>query len=98
PALLSLSLHDALPIFAFDSKNNLLFAGCGNKKLIALDAETWKVAGSVEIGERCDGVAFDPGTQNVFASCRDKTGGMHVKGPAQLDRKSTRLNSSHEWI
>jgi DNA-binding beta-propeller fold protein YncE len=70
---------------AFDAKNGLLFAGCGNKKLVALDISTWKVAGTSDIGEHCDGVAFDPGTGNVFASARDKTGGVHVQGPASLE-------------
>jgi DNA-binding beta-propeller fold protein YncE len=67
---------------ALDAKNNLLFAGCGNKKLVAVDLATWKIAGTVDIGEHCDGVAFDPGTGNVFASCRDRSGGLHVKDAA----------------
>jgi DNA-binding beta-propeller fold protein YncE len=70
---------------AFDSKNGLLFAGCGNKKLVAIDISTWKVAGTTDIGEHCDGVAFDPGTGNVFASARDKTAGVHVQGPASFE-------------
>jgi DNA-binding beta-propeller fold protein YncE len=70
---------------ALDAKNGLLFAGCGNKKLVALDISTWKVAGTVEIGEHCDGVAFDPGTGNVFASAVDKTRGLHVQGPASFE-------------
>jgi DNA-binding beta-propeller fold protein YncE len=70
---------------AFDLKNNLLFAGCANKKLVAIDASTWKVAGTADIGDRCDGVAFDPETGNAFASGVDKTGGLHVKGPAAFE-------------
>ncbi|HLY76169.1 MAG TPA: YncE family protein [Planctomycetota bacterium] len=70
---------------AFDAKNGLLFAGCGNKKLVAIDLSTWKVAGTADIGEHCDGVAFDPGTGNVFASAKDKTGGLHVQGPASFE-------------
>jgi DNA-binding beta-propeller fold protein YncE len=70
---------------ALDAKNGLLFAGCNNKKLIALDISTWKVAGTAEIGEHCDGVAFDPGSGNVFASAVDKTGGLHVAGPASFE-------------
>jgi DNA-binding beta-propeller fold protein YncE len=64
---------------AFDPKNGLLFSGCANKKLVATSVATWKVVGSVDIGDRCDGVSFDPGTGNAFASCNDKTGGLHVK-------------------
>src|SRR5207245_2719698 len=66
---------------AFDSKSGLLFAGCSNKLLVAVDIRTWKVAGSVEIGERCDGAAFDPETGNAYASAVAKTTGLHVQGP-----------------
>ncbi|HXX94737.1 MAG TPA: hypothetical protein VEN81_13980 [Planctomycetota bacterium] len=64
---------------AYDAKNGLLFSGCANRKLVAVSVATWKVVGSVEIGNRCDGVAFDPGTLQAFASCNDRTGGLHVK-------------------
>jgi len=70
---------------AFDPKNGLLFAGCANRKLVAVDISTWKVVGTADIGERCDGVAFDPGSGNVYASAADKTGGVHVKGPAAFE-------------
>ena len=70
---------------AFDAKNGLLFAGCANKKLVAVEITSWKVVGTGEIGEKCDGVAFDPETGNVFASCRDKSGGLHVKGAAAFE-------------
>jgi len=70
---------------AFDPKNGLLFAGCGNKKLVAVDVSTWKVVGMADIGERCDGVAFDPESGNVYASAPDKTAGIHVKGPAAFE-------------
>lgn len=69
----------------FDAKNHLLLAGCGNKKMVAVDVGSWKVVGEAEIGDHCDGVAFDPETGNAFASCRDFTGGMHVKGPAAFE-------------
>ena len=69
---------------AFDPKNGLLFAGCSNKLLIAVDIQTWKVAGSAEIGERCDGAAFDPGTGNAYASAVAKTAGLHVQTPTVL--------------
>ncbi len=78
---------------AFDPKNGLLFAACSNKLLVAVQIQTWKVAGSVEIGDRCDGAAFDPETGNVYASAVAKTAGLHVQGPeafgalAPLDTK-----------
>src|SRR5262249_14898151 len=40
---------------AFDAKNGLLFAGCGNEKLVALDVAEWRVTAAVEIGGHCDG-------------------------------------------
>lgn len=70
---------------AFDRKHGLLFAGCGNKMLVAVDVSTWKVVGSGEIGEKCDGVVFDPETGNAYASCRDKTGGLHVKDSKTIE-------------
>ncbi len=64
---------------AFDAKDDLLFLGCGNKKLVVMEAKTGKVVTSLDIGEHCDGVAFDPGTGNVFASCRGASGAFHAK-------------------
>jgi DNA-binding beta-propeller fold protein YncE len=64
---------------AFDARNGLLFSGCANKMLVAVEVATWKVVGSVDIGDRCDGVCFDPETGNAYASCNDKSGGLHVK-------------------
>jgi hypothetical protein len=46
------------------------------------------VVGGADIGEHCDGVAFDPETGNAFASCRDLTGGVHVKGPTEFETLS----------
>lgn len=70
---------------AFDAKNGLLFAGCANKMLVAVEISSWKVVGTGEIGEKCDGVAFDPEAGNVYASCRDKSGGLHIKGAASFE-------------
>src|SRR5262249_3731449 len=62
---------------AIDRKNGLLFIGCGNKKLVVMETGTGKVVTSLEIGEHCDGVAFDPDTGNVFASCRGASIAIH---------------------
>jgi YVTN family beta-propeller protein len=51
-----------------DKKTNRLFAGCGNKFLIALDAATGKIVASLPIGDGCDGVAFDEDTKNIYTS------------------------------
>jgi DNA-binding beta-propeller fold protein YncE len=64
---------------AMDRKNGLLFLGCGNKKLVVMEAATGKVVTSLDIGEHCDGVAFDPETGNIFASCRDASSVIHEK-------------------
>ena len=51
-----------------DKKTNRLFAGCGNKFLIAVNASTGAVVGSFAIGDGCDGVGFDADTKNIFTS------------------------------
>jgi len=51
-----------------DKKTNRLFAGCGNKFLIAVNAATGTVVGSFPIGDGCDGVGFDGETKTIFTS------------------------------
>jgi YVTN family beta-propeller protein len=53
---------------SFDKVTNRLFAACGNKYLIVLDASSGKIAASLPIGDGCDGVAFDANTKNIFTS------------------------------
>jgi len=57
----------------FDAKTNRLFAGCGNKLLVAVNALNGKVIGTFPIGDGCDGAAFDPETKNIFTSNGDGT-------------------------
>jgi len=64
---------------AFDKKDDLLFLGCGNKKLVVMEARTGKVVTALDIGEHCDGVAFDPESANVYASCRGASSAIHEK-------------------
>ena len=52
---------------AYDAKTKRLFAGC-EKMLIVIDATNGKVVDKLTIGDGCDGVAFDPATQNIFTS------------------------------
>ncbi len=59
----------------YDGKTKKLFAGC-EKKLVALDVTTGKVSGVWPIAEGCDGVAFDPSTSLIFASCG--TGSLYI--------------------
>ena len=45
---------------AIDTAHHRLFAGCGNQKMIVLDAKTGKILGTPAIGKGVDGAAFDP--------------------------------------
>src|ERR1700712_5381612 len=53
---------------AIDKKTKRLFAGC-DKLLIVLDATNGKIISKLPIGDGCDGVAFDSGLSQVYASC-----------------------------
>ena len=53
---------------AMDSANRRLFAGCGNKMMGVINADTGKVVATPAIGEGVDADAFDPGTGYAFAS------------------------------
>jgi DNA-binding beta-propeller fold protein YncE len=53
---------------SIDRKTNRLFAGCDNKMLIVLNAETGQVVSTPAIGEGCDGTAFDPELNYVYSS------------------------------
>ncbi|MEP6713315.1 MAG: YncE family protein [Ferruginibacter sp.] len=54
---------------AYDTKTKRLFAGCGdNKLLMVLDAISGNIIDKINIGDGCDGVAFDPTLQNIYAS------------------------------
>jgi len=54
---------------AMDTANRRLFAGCHNKMMAVLDANTGKVIATPPIGEGVDAGRFDPGTKFAFASC-----------------------------
>lgn len=56
-----------------DVKNRRLFAGCHNKVMAVVNADTGKVVATVPIGEGVDANAFDPGTQLAFSSNGDGT-------------------------
>ncbi len=53
---------------ALDNQNHRLFSVCGNKLMVVIDAETGKVITTLPIGDRCDGVAFDPEKKRVYSS------------------------------
>ncbi|HVN09166.1 MAG TPA: YncE family protein [Patescibacteria group bacterium] len=54
---------------AMDTANRRLFAGCHNKMMAVVDADTGKVIATPPIGEGVDANRFDPGTKFAFASC-----------------------------
>lgn len=71
---------------ALNLKNHHLFAACENG-LFIVDATNGKLVTNLPIGKGCDGVAFDPETNHVFASNYDGTlsvytqskGGNYIK-------------------
>lgn len=53
---------------AMDIENRRLFAGCGNKKMAIVNADTGKIVTMMPIGDGVDANAFDPGTKLAFSS------------------------------
>jgi YVTN family beta-propeller protein len=75
---------------AVDLKNNLLFAVCGNKKMIVLDAKTGKFIAEASIGGRCDGVVFDPISETAYSSNGEGSiTAVHVDSPTIFSVKET---------
>lgn len=68
---------------AIDVAHRRLFSGCGNQKMVILDADSGKGLGAVAIGPGADGVAFDPAL-GVAVSSNGGDGTMTVvrEGPA----------------
>lgn len=58
---------------ALDAKNRRLFAGCGNKVMAIVNASNGKVLATPQIGDGCDGTAFDPDSGFAFATAHDGT-------------------------
>jgi len=54
---------------AIDRTTKRLFAGCDNKLMMVIDATNGKVVDKIQIGDGCDGTAFDPALKFVYASC-----------------------------
>jgi DNA-binding beta-propeller fold protein YncE len=53
---------------AMDLKSRRLFAGCDNKMMAVIDADSGKVIATPAIGDGVDANAFDPETKLAFAS------------------------------
>ncbi len=53
---------------ALDNETHRLFSVCSNKLMVITDALTGKVITTLPIGDRCDGVAFDPAKKLAYSS------------------------------
>ncbi len=51
---------------AIDAKNSRLFVGCGNRKLMILEATTGRIIAALDIGAGVDAVAFDSANGGIF--------------------------------
>ena len=63
---------------ALDGKNRRLFAGCNNKLMAVMDADSGKVITTLPIGPGVDATAFDPATHDIFNSCGGDEGSLVV--------------------
>jgi YVTN family beta-propeller protein len=54
---------------AIDAKNRRLFAGCDNKMMAVVDADSGKVLTTLPIGDGVDANGFDPDNGFAYASC-----------------------------
>lgn len=54
---------------AIDREHRRLFAGCDNKMMAVVDADTGKVVATPAIGDGVDATRYDPETGLAFASC-----------------------------
>jgi DNA-binding beta-propeller fold protein YncE len=62
---------------AIDLEHQRLFAGCGNKLMVVLDANSGKVLATPPIGSGVDGVAYEP-TLGMALSANGKDGTVSV--------------------
>jgi YVTN family beta-propeller protein len=58
---------------ALDNETHRLFMVCSNKLMVVMNALNGKIITTIPIGDRCDGVAFDPATKRAFSSNGDGT-------------------------
>jgi DNA-binding beta-propeller fold protein YncE len=58
---------------AIDRNSMRLFAGCGNKVLVVVNALDGKVVTSLPIGDGCDAVGFDKQLKTIYSSNGDGT-------------------------
>ncbi len=58
---------------AIDRQTMRLFAGCGNKLMIVMDATNGKVITSLPIGDESDGIGFDASLKTAYSANGDGT-------------------------
>ncbi len=58
---------------ALDNSSHRLFSVCDNKNMVIMDAENGKIVSTLTIGDRVDGVAFDPIKKRAYSSNGDGT-------------------------
>lgn len=58
---------------AIDPANHLVFATCGNQKMIVLNSDTGAVVAALPIGKGTDAATFNPATSEAFSSNFDGT-------------------------
>jgi DNA-binding beta-propeller fold protein YncE len=75
---------------SMDRKNRRLFAGCENKMMAVVDADSGKVIATPAIGEGVDATAYDPGTG--FALSSNGEGTLTVVKPNGADKYSVLEN------
>lgn len=93
---------DAPVALTMDKANRRLYIGCRGKGatapgvLLVMNADNGKIVASMPIGIGVDGDVFDPGTGNVYATCRDsgdgKSGGtyiFHADSPDKISSVAT---------
>lgn len=64
----SLAPGDGPTGLAYDAKSKRLYAGCANKTMVVVDANTGKIATSLPIGDGVDATAFDANRGLAFSS------------------------------
>jgi YVTN family beta-propeller protein len=77
---------------AMDRQTRRLFVGCGNRHLIAMDADSGRVVADLPIGDGVDAVGFDPATHLVLSSNGEGTLSLAREvSAARLDTLATVL-------
>jgi DNA-binding beta-propeller fold protein YncE len=79
---------------AMDRKNRRLFAGCDNKVMAIVDADSGKVITMLPIGGGVDATAYDDETKLAFASCGE--GVLTVVREESPDKFSVAENAKTE--